>query len=188
MSTRVAAVNRAVLAVLGLLLLAAGVLGIVLAAGAFGRQRGSQPVLSDAVRAFPKQHAWFWWAVAVGAVIIALLALRWLLMQLVTDRANRIDRTTNANDGYTVVHAGALTEAVEDDATSIRGVTSAAAYVSHPLQVNLRVHLADDADIATVRSTLESSTVAHVREALNQPDLPVHIELRPHPTTARSVA
>jgi hypothetical protein len=187
MSTRVAVANRTVLAVLGLILLAAGVLGIALAAGAFGRQRGNQPVLSEAVRTFPHGHPWFWWAVAAGAVIIAFLALKWLLTQLATDRANRIDRTTNASDGYTVVHAGALAEAVEDDATRIPGVTSAAAYVSHPLQVNLRVHLSDDADIATVRSTLESSTVAHVRQALNQGDLPVRIELRPHPTTARSV-
>jgi hypothetical protein len=188
MSARVGAANRTLLALIGLILLAAGVLGLARAAGAFGRQRASERVLTTAVRSFPDRHAWFWWAVAGAAVIIALLAIKWLMTQLGTDRANRIDRTTNARDGYTVVHAGALAEAVEDDARSIPGVTSAAAYVSHPLHVNLRVDLADDADIDTVRSTLESSTVRHVREALNQDDVPVRIELRPGPTAARSVA
>lgn len=188
MSTRVGAANRAVLTLLGLLLLAAGVLGLGLATGVFGRQRTGQPVLAETVRTFPHRHAWFWWVVVAGAVIIALLALRWLLAQLATDRANRIDRTTNARDGYTIVHAGALSEAVEEDATSIPGVTGAAAYVSRPLRVILRVVLADDADIGSVRSGLESSTIPHLRQALNQDDVPINIELRPQPNPARSVA
>lgn len=187
MSTRVGAANRTVLALIGLILLAAGVLGLALATGLFGRQRGNRPVLTQAVRTYPDGHPWFWWAVAAGAVIIALLALKWLLTQLGTDRANRIDRTTDARDGYTIVHAGALAEAVEGDAASIPGVSSAGAYVSHPLQLNLRVDLTDEADIDSVRNALESTTVPHVREALNREDLPVRIELRPGPTTARSV-
>lgn len=188
MRTRVGAANRTVLTLLGVLLLAAGVLGLALATGVFGRQRTGQPVLAETVRTFPHRHAWFWWVVAAAAVIIALLALRWLLAQLATNRANRIDRTTNARDGYTIVHAGALAEAVEDDAASIPGVTSAAAYVSRPLRVVLRVVLADDADIGSVRSSLESSTIPHIRQALNQDDVPINIELRPQPNPARSIA
>lgn len=188
MTARVGAANRTVLALIGLILLAAGVLGLALAAGVFGRQRADQPVLSQAVRTYPHGHPWFWWAVAAAAVIIALLALKWLMTQLGTDRANRIDRTTDAGEGYTVLHAGALTDAVEDDVTSIPGVAGATAYVSHPLAVNLRVDLADDADIDRVRSALERGTVPHLRQALNQDDVPVRIELRPRPTTARTVA
>ncbi len=174
-------VNRVVLTVLGLLLLTAGGLGLALAVGAFGESRADNPVLPEEVRTFPDERPWFWWAVVGGLVLIAVLALLWLLSQLKTDRTTRLDLTTNARDGYTTLHASALTKAVEDEALGIPGVTGVSASVREhrAKHLFLRVELADSADIDEVRTRLENEVVAHLREGVGVPRFPVTIELRP---------
>jgi hypothetical protein len=186
MSTRANIINRVVLTVLGLLLLAAGGLGLALGVGAFGVWRANDPVLPQEVSSFPSGRPWFWWAVAGLLLLIALLALLWLLVQLRTDRTTRLDRTTNAGDGYTTIHAGALTHAVEDEALAITGVSSASANVQehHGQRVFLRVELAESADVGEVRTRLEDEVVAHLREGVGDQQFPVTIELRPGATRA----
>ncbi|MCP5915823.1 hypothetical protein NL317_27785, partial [Klebsiella pneumoniae] len=79
------------------------------------------------MRDVAREQPWFWWAVAGGCVVLALLGLRWLLAQLNTDRVGKLDLTTDDRDGLTTVHAGALTEAVETEAAAVRGVAGASA-------------------------------------------------------------
>ena len=181
MSSRGNVINRVVLTVLGLLLLAAGVLGLALSVGAFGAWRAAYPVLPMEVSTFPDGRPWFWWATAGVLILIAVLALLWLLTQFKTDRTNRLDLTTNALDGYTTLHASALTNAVEDEALGITGVTgvSANVYEHRGRHVFLRVELADSADIGEVRTRLENEVVTHLREGVGDPGMPVSIELRP---------
>jgi hypothetical protein len=187
MSSRANVINRVVLTVLGLLLLAAGGIGLALGAGVFGEWRTTDPVLPQKVSTFPDGRPWFWWAVAGVLLLIAVLALLWLLTQLKTDRTTRLDRTTNARDGYTTLHASALTNAVEDDALDITGVTGASANVhEHRGQrVFLRVELADSANIAEVRIRLEDEVVAHLREGVGDPPFTVTIQLRPAASRTR---
>ena len=181
MSSRTDVINRVVLTVLGLLLLGAGGLGLALSAGVFGVWRAADPVLPREVSTFPDGRPWFWWAVAGVLLLIAVLALLWLLTQLKTDRTSRLDQTTNVRDGYTTLHASALTDAVEDEALGITGVTAASANVREHRgqQVFLRVELADSANIAEVRTRLEDEVVAHLREGVGDPRFGVTIELRP---------
>lgn len=181
MSSRANVINRVVLTVLGMLLLAAGGLGLALSVGAFGASRATRPVLPQEVSTFPDGRPWFWWGVAGVFLLIAALAFWWLLTQLKTDRTTRLDRTTDARDGYTTLHASALTNALENEALDIAGVTSASANVhDHRGQhMFLRVELADSADIGDVRSRLEDEVVAHLREGVGDPRFPVTIELRP---------
>ena len=181
MSSRANVINRVVLTALGLLLLAAGGLGLALSAGVFGAWRATYPVLPQEVSTYPDGRPWFWWAVAGVLLLIAVLALLWLLIQLKTDRTTRLDRTTNARDGYTTLHASALTNAVEDEALSVTGVTgaSANAHEHRGQHVFLRVELVDSANIAEVRSRLEDEVVAHLREGVDDPLFPVTIQLRP---------
>ncbi len=93
----------------------------------------------------------------------------------------RLDLTADERDGLTVVHGGALTDAVEDEATALRGVSGASAHLrdSHGRRLSLTVDLSDHADIAEVRDALEGRVVGHARQAVDDPDLPVDIELRP---------
>ena len=178
MKSRVDAVNRAVLIFFGLLFLAAGGLGLALSFGVFGKRL---PVLPEAMREYAKDQGWFWWAVAAGCVVLAALGVRWLLVQLRTDRVARLDLTADERDGVTLLHAGALTSAVEDEAKALRGVTGASAHLRdvRGRRLTLAVELADYADIADLRDRLEVTVVGHARQATDDPALPVDIELRP---------
>ncbi len=178
MSPRVNGVNRTVEAVLALLLLAAGGLGLALSFGAFGDR--DQPLLPQTMREFAQDRPWFWWAVAAACLVLALLGLRWLLAQLRTDRIGRLDLETDDRDGLTTVHTSALADAVEADAAGLRGVAGASAYVLDRggRRLSLAVDLTDYADIAEVRQGLEDRVVGHARQALDDPELPVDIELR----------
>ena len=180
MSTAVNAVNRAVLLLFALLLVAAGVLGLVLSFGGFGSDAAAGSVIPLQARTFPASHSWFWSAVAAACVLVALLALWWLLSQLSTDRVTRLDVTTDDSEGRTTVHAGALTDAVEAEATAIRGVAGASAHMAgaQAPRLSLSVNLTDYADLADVRRQLEEQTVPHARQAMDDPNLPVDIELR----------
>lgn len=183
MTTRSNGVNRTGLTLIGLLLAAAGVSGLLLSTGVFGPDLVSSPVLPDLVRRFAADTPWFWWAAAAVCLLLALLGARWLLAQLRTDRSGQMDLTTDPTDGLTHLHAGALTAAVEDDTATIRGVTGASAHlVDHRGQrLQLVVDVADYADITDVRAGLEEQVVPHLRQALDT-DLPVDIELRPGKT------
>jgi hypothetical protein len=119
---------------------------------------------------------------------VALVGQSWLSAQLRTDRVGRLDLTSDDRDGLTVVHAGAVSDAVKTEARGIRGVAGASAHwrgqPTHRLV--LGVDLTDYADIAEVHTRLEDGVVAHVRQALDDPALRVDIELRPG--KARSAA
>lgn len=179
MSPRVNGVNRSVEAVFGLLFLAAGGLGLALSFGAFGNRNRS--LLPQPVREFARDQPWFWWAVAAVCLVLALLGLRWLLAQLHTDRVGRFELTTHDRDGLTTVHASALEDAVEAESGSLRGVARASAQLLDRggRRLTLAVDLTDYADIAEIRRALEDRVVDHARQALDDPELPVDIELRP---------
>lgn len=184
MSTAVNTLNRTVLTVLALILLAGAVLGLLLSAGTFGADRAANPTLSAQARTFAEDNWWFWWAVAAACLLLALLGLRWLIAQLSTDRVGRLDLTTDERDGLTIVHAGAVAHAVEQEATAIRGVAGASAHLERKGRnsLYLTVELTDYADIAEVSSEIERRTVANTRQALDDPNLPVNIELKPTKT------
>lgn len=178
MNPRVDALNRVVLTVLGLLLVAAGGLGLAAGAGAF---RPANPrVLPPDVRHYARTTTWFWWAVAGFSLLVALLALAWLIAQLRSERASRLDLTVDDRDGVTMVHAGALTDAVAGEAESLRGVSGASANLRdrRGKRLHLAVELTDYADIPDVRRALEDRVVVHARQAIDAPDLPVQVELR----------
>lgn len=178
MSSRVDATDRAVLALWGLLLLAAGGLGLALGSGVLGQV---PPVLPEALRSSTAEQPWSWWAIAAVCLLLSLLGLRWLLAQLHTDRVGGLDLTADERDGRTVLHGAALTDAVEAEARALRGVGGATAHLRdrRGRRLSLAVDLTDHADIAEVRDGLEGRVVVHAREAVDDPDLPVDIELRP---------
>jgi len=126
--------------------------------------------------------------VAGIALLIALLATLWLIAQLRTHRVSRLDRTTDAREGNTTLHAGALTDAVEDEVGGIAGVTSASARIHDQPRVGLAltVSMIDTADIDRLRTQLENNVVAHVREAVGDPEFPVDIEIRPDVRRSRA--
>ena len=92
MTSRVDRVNRVLLVLLGLLCLAGGIVVLLLSYRAFGTSTARQPLLRPATRGFADRNSgWFWLAVALGTLIVALLALRWLLAQLSVARVGALE-------------------------------------------------------------------------------------------------
>jgi hypothetical protein len=178
---RVNATNRTVLALIGLVLLAAGVGGLLLSLDLIGGGTGRRPVVPDLVAGFIIGTSWLPWSAAAAALVVALLGLWWLLAQFRVDWPTQLDLTGDRPDGTTTLAAGALTDAVEDDAASIRGVTGASASLrSQPTRrLDLTVDLAAFADLGEVRRRLEQQTATRTRQVIDQPNLPIWIELRP---------
>ena len=130
--------------------------------------------------AYTREHAWVWWAIAAVALLVAWIGLRWLLAQLQTDRVTRMDLTSDARDGLTVVHAGAIADAVQAQAARVPGVARASASLHGPAphRLHLVVDLTDRADLAAVRDALQTGVVNDARTALGQPQLPLDLQLR----------
>lgn len=119
--------NRILLLLLALLLITAGAAAGAASIGAFGTATRHNPLIANPTGHFiGTQGGWLWPAAAVAAVILALLALRWLLALLFsTDRAGDLPITPGGSAGRTTLAARALTEAVAEEVESYRGVWGA---------------------------------------------------------------
>lgn len=174
------ATNRTTLGVLGVALTTAGTLGLILSWGGFGQSRARQPLIPDTWRAFVSDNPWLWWAVAIGGLLLAIIGVRWLLIQFATDRASHLEIDPASKEGRTVVHAGALTSAVSEDVSTIPGVIDASATLTEqPHRLHIRVDLADRADLSAIRRALSEQTIPRARRSTGMHDLPVQIQLRP---------
>lgn len=174
--------NRVVLGLLGLVALAAGVAGLLAGAGAFGGGFARRSLLDNGVgRYISQQSAWFWPVVAVAGLVVAVLALRWLAAVLfstarIADIAVRGDRTA----GSTTLAAPALGEAVSSEIATYRGVHSARTrLLGTPGDPRLAVAVRTDqaADLGALRHRIDTQALAHVRQALDRPDLPIGLDV-----------
>jgi len=174
--------NRILLILLALALTAAGVAGALAGFGAFGQRIKHQALLSEQLSDYFGRHGdWLWPVIALAAAIIALLALRWLLALLFsTDRAGDLPLTGDRAAGRTTLSAAALTDAVAAEINSYPGVHSARARViGDPFAPTLVVTAAleENADLSGLRRRMETQAVRHARQALDNPELPVQLDL-----------
>lgn len=191
MRSRIDSVNRFLLFLLGLIALAGGVVILLLSTRVFGDKQADQPILRQSTRDFADRNAgWFWAAVGIGAGILALLALRWLLAQASTQSVRSLNLEPNTRLGHTKLSTGALSEAVEDEVERIRGVDRASARVlgkaTDPL-LRLDVKVADEGDLGYIRSRIEQDTVPNARQAVGLAELPVWVRLAVAAEQRRSV-
>jgi hypothetical protein len=191
MYRRTARGNRIGLAISGLLLLAGG---LALAAGyrgLYGTASRNSPLYPDAARTFIREnHGWLWPAAAAGAIVIGLVFLRWLLLQARTDRLRRIiidtddgaasQALTDTGAGRTDMPAAVITDTVEDDTTTARGVRRATAALSgYPdaPQLWLAVTTDADADLGRVCRHITGKVIPAARTAIETPDMPTYLRL-----------
>lgn len=174
--------NRAVLIVFALLLIGIGILGAVTGFGVFGVSAEHAHLTANSVGVYFGRHGvWLWPVIAAGAGITALLALRWLTVLLFsTDRVDDIELTADRSGGRTTVVPAALTQAIEQEIEGYPGVHSARArLIGEPTRPHLVITTTLDqrADASAVRHRIETAAVAHARQALDDPDLPVALDL-----------
>ncbi len=185
--------NRAMLILFAIVLLAAGVIGALAGFGAFGNVTKHGRLLSNRLGAYFGQHSdWLWPVVAVVAAIVALLALRWLLTLLFsTDRAGDLTLTGDRSAGRSTLSAAALTGAVAEEIDGYPGVSAARSrLIGNPNAPTLVVTatLEQTADLAGLRRRIETNAVRHARQALDDPDLPVRLDLTVTDRQARRAA
>ncbi|MGW0363613.1 alkaline shock response membrane anchor protein AmaP [Streptomyces sp. NPDC002990] len=112
-------VNRILLALTGLVLLAAGA-SVLTASWPLGGRHA--PLLTAAARRrYLHAEGWWWWAVLAGLGLCVLLALWWLLAQLKRSRLTAV--VVDTGDGaFALLRGRALEEAVAAEAGALDGV------------------------------------------------------------------
>jgi hypothetical protein len=184
MGARADRLNRVLLTLLGLLLLAAGVTGLLFGLGVLGQDVADRRILGPQVSRFVGDNAaWFWPVVALVALLLGLLALRWVLQQLRSDRVGYLDLTTERSRGETLVASPAVTEALVAATERCAGVDGASARlveVRGGERLLLHVRLADRADVAETRQQLAQGPLSELRRTLGEQTCPdVRVELEP---------
>lgn len=177
-TNRIDRVNRAVLLLLGLALLSAGGYGLARGFYAFGDAEADGPLLLPNFRDFVARNSgWFWPAVAVGALVVAYLAFRWLRAQFPAFQSvGHLDLTRGSTRGATTLRASGATNAVAADLERHLSVVSAKARLisDHPVpELDLRVEVVENSDLMDVRRYIE-----HVLERFRRMTQAQEVEAR----------
>ena len=174
--------NRTVLTMFGLLALLAGAAGMAASVGAFGVAFSRRTLFGNRVSVYIGQHGtWVWAVAAFICLLIALAALRWILALLVsTDRAGDLTVPGRKDKGTTKLQPAALTGALTGEISTYHGVDNAKGRVigdaTNP-QIVLSVTATQTADLPTLRHRVETEALAHARQALGNPGLPIQLDL-----------
>ncbi len=177
--------NRVVLTVVGAIALLLGVGGLLAAAGVFGSSFQHRRLLDNRVSRYFSDHGeWLWPAIAAAVFVLLLLTLLWLLRLLFSNDRTGDIAITSANEpatvGRTRLRTSALTQAVTHELSTYRGVTDARARVIGEAQAAtliLEVSASRRTKLPEVLHRIESEAVQHVRDALEEPDFPVQVNL-----------
>ena len=200
MRQRSGLLNRAWLAVTGLVVLLAGIVAALIAFGLLARiitaagiglevPSSSSKVLGSSVGEFLDQPVAVV-AVGVVGVILGALGLAWLLAQIPRANAAKPFRLQDdAVRGLTVCTADVLTAAVEADAESLPGVTNASAVLrgtARRPELTMRISVNDRTDIKQLLHTLQAETAAHLASAMETPLK--HLAVQVNVTSSRRTA
>ena len=173
--------NRAALIAFGLLVLAAGAAGMTASVGGFGQAFSRRALFDNGVSAYIGHHGWVWYAAAGLCAIIVLAALLWIATLLVsTDRAGDIPIPTTSHEGTTTLLPAALTGALTREIDSYHGVEAVSGRIigeAHDPEIALAVTASQTADLHALHQRIETGALAHAREALGKPDLPIRLDL-----------
>lgn len=186
MTNRPARLNRALLTVIGILLLAAGAFVLLTALGVL-------PWLPPQQRLLPggtTLASWVPYLVVVVAILVGLACLPWLAAQTIRRPKTSTWRLADDPDtGLTTITNATAVDPFETEVENHQGVRSAHAWLTgHPDDPYLvvRVRTEHDTQLDTLRDHIHGHAVPRLRQALGLEQLPttVHIE----PTTAPSHA
>ncbi|GIF78084.1 alkaline shock response membrane anchor protein AmaP [Asanoa siamensis] len=172
-------ITRTILIVLGAIFAAIG--GAIIAANlnVYAGGFASRTLLQNPAVSWIGGHStWFWPIAAAVLTVIGVLSLIWFFAILRPARKTgdiSIDGTAR-----TTLGSGALRDALTNEIQGYRGVQNAKVRVyGEPTEPKLgvRVNLTQDARVVEVRQRIERQALAHAREALDAPEMPVILDL-----------
>lgn len=178
---RPARLNRAVLAILGVLAFAAGAFVLLVGTGILrplGPIQADAPLIATDASPLP----WVPWAVTAAAIIVALLSLRWLLAQAIRQpRSSDWQLAPDTSTGTTHINSDAAAEPLSEEIADYPGVHAATARLTGPRQhpqLYLRVAIDDRANITALRQRIDTEAIPRLTQALNLPALSTDLLLR----------
>jgi hypothetical protein len=172
-------INRLIMIVLGAIFLAIG--GAIIAAntGVFASGFPQRTLLENPAVSWIGGHStWFWPIAAAAATVLGVLAALWLV-KILRGPPKTHDVSIDGS-ARTTVGATALRDALTNEIQSYRGVDAARVRVygdSIQPRLGVKVNLTADARVAEVRRRIEQQALAHAREALDAPKMPVTLDL-----------
>ncbi|WYB38774.1 alkaline shock response membrane anchor protein AmaP [Streptomyces sp. GD-15H] len=178
-------VNRVLLGIVGLLLVALG--GSVLAIGlgapapSWWLHHGRHDVLLDDAERTRWRDAGWWWPVVIAALAVLVLLLLWWLVAVVR-RRRPAEVFVDTGDGEGAVLRGRALEAVlAEEADRLDGVDQAHVRLTGRRgapRTRVRLRLEPHVDPGTALNTLTTGALAHAREAAGLTTLPAEVRLR----------
>lgn len=172
--------DRSASVLIGLALLAAGVLAALLSYGVFGTLRASRPLLDPLIVETLRAEPLIARIVAIAAgVLLAVLGVFWAARSLRPER--RPDLLLDAGTGTEiVVSSGAAADAIAAAAGGLAGVGRARARLvgtRNSPALRLTLWLSDDADIGDALLRLDADVLRTARESLGIAVLPVAVRV-----------
>ncbi|WP_410582590.1 alkaline shock response membrane anchor protein AmaP [Amycolatopsis sp. lyj-108] len=175
---RPARLNRALLGLIGLLLVAAGGFAVATHYGLLSLLAPEASLTPGT--AFPAP--WIWYAVAAGAVVLGLLLLRWLAAQLARKPKTHTWRLeTDPGRGRTELAPGVAVAPFVDEVETYPGVHAAHATLAGTHDrpaLAIVVSAEQNTDLAVIRHRLETDGLPRLRRALDLDTVPATIEFR----------
>ncbi|WP_206305893.1 alkaline shock response membrane anchor protein AmaP [Streptomyces sp. RFCAC02] len=178
--------NRVLLALVGLLLVLAGLAGLATAAGVVpsGRpwpwHRTDDVILSHAERLHLRSQGW-WWPVVIAVLsVVLLLALWWLFAQARRPRLGAVAVDTG-DGGSAVLRGRALEEVIAAEAEALPGIDRArVTLIGRRAQPRLRVGLilAPQARPDEALTALRTVAIENARVSAGLRELPAEVRLR----------
>lgn len=173
--------NRGALLLLGVLLTAAGLAGLLVGLGGFGAAARSQPVLPADVRVFVADHGWIWLVVVAAALLVALLSLAWLRTQMASERLRSLELERDRSRGTTTLAASAVESGCTHDLESRRGIDRASAALlgtDYDYRLSLVVYLDGREPLGRIDYLVQTEVLPRIRRVLEKPELDVRIDYR----------
>ena len=168
--------NRTWLAILGILVLAAGTALLLQSNGTLHALLNTAPFWESVVTG--DLHAFFAqpWVVAVMliiGVIIGVLGLLWIIAQIPRkNTAGAYRLHDDGSQGFTLCDPSVLAAAVENQINTLPGVVTSAALLrgtARAADLSLRVTVNDRADVQDLIHRIQTSTLPELSSALEAP-------------------
>lgn len=183
--------ERSLLAVLAVVLLAAGTSALVVGFGLLGRFRAARPVLDPMLEDWISAHRvpFFAAGLGLGAVLI-VVGIWWVLRSLRSEGRPDVP-LSDESGGSATIASGALADAVRGDAERVAGVSRARVRMAGTEQrphLRLALSLQEGADVRGVWAELDEEVLDRARRALGAERLPAAIHFRLDRAAGRRVS
>jgi hypothetical protein len=170
--------NRLGLAVVGAVLLVAGLGALALGRGLLGPDLAGEAILGSAVMDVLGRQ-WVPYVAVALAFALAFLALRWLLAQGMNDTLGRLVLEQD-DDGRVEISESVARGALEQEVADYPGVRRARARLTESSaepHLRLMLTLEDDADVAGVWRRVRSEALANLGRTLERERVPTVVRM-----------